>query len=99
MHVPVLRQTDACCHGAATSHKRRRGLDDAMNVSPSLEGSETSEARSWVDAKNERRGWGDSLSSARVEGPSPHPVSHFAALVRATLPLQGRVNTVSTVSG
>jgi hypothetical protein len=25
MHVPVLRQTDAWCHGAAAFDKRRRG--------------------------------------------------------------------------
>jgi hypothetical protein len=25
MHIPVLRQTAACCHGAAAFDKRRRG--------------------------------------------------------------------------
>jgi hypothetical protein len=37
-------------------------------------------------------GWGEGLSPrnpCRVEGPSPHPVSHFAALMRADPPPPG----------
>ena len=44
-----------------------------------------------IDARK-ARGWGDGRSSRTplgVDRPSPHPVSHFAALTRADPPLQG----------
>jgi hypothetical protein len=32
MHVPMLRQTDACCHGAAVFYKRNRWAGAALMV-------------------------------------------------------------------
>ena len=52
----------------------QRGVSKAALSYPPLERSETSEARSWVDAK--RRGG----ARPRNEASPPHPVSHFAAL-------------------
>jgi len=37
MHVPVLRQTDACCHGAAAFDKRRRCCNAAEAIAFSSE--------------------------------------------------------------
>jgi hypothetical protein len=57
MHVLMLRQTAACCHGAAVFDKRQRAVLDfaATESHPPLEGSRRAKLALWVDA-NEMSG-------------------------------------------
>src|SRR5215207_10790166 len=90
MLVPVLRQTAACCHGAAAFDKRRRWSSIARRRKsyPPLEG----------EGRREAAGWGDGLSFRTVpELRDCHPTPSHISLrsCEPTLPLQGRVNTIS----